>query len=409
MWKTLPLRGYMLGLRAVTAAMPFRWPRLFEGSGSAMALLAHLAEAGHRRVLVVTDASLVELGLLAPLCAELERLGVEPLLFSAITPDPTIDQVEAGLARLRHHGADALLAVGGGSPIDAAKLIGARARNRKPVARMAGLFRIHRGMLPLYVLPTTAGTGSEATLAAVVRDPERQRKLAAMDPRLIPTAAALDAELMVGLPPAITAATGMDALTHAVEAFISRNALARTDAKALEAARLIVHYLPEAYRHGENREARQQMARAAHLAGIAFTQAGVGYVHAIAHQVGARYGTPHGLANAILMPPVLEHALPACEARLAKLARHCGIGHDTGSDQEKALALIAHIRGMQAEFAMPTRLAALLEADIPAIARAARREARFTYAVPRYLSQAEAEALIRRLLPEPASDGRPSR
>ncbi|WP_290797874.1 iron-containing alcohol dehydrogenase [Halomonas sp.] len=399
MWKTLPLRGYLMGLKAITAVMPFRWPEVYEGPGSALELVRRLAADGHRRVMVVSDATLVRLGLLTPLCAELERLGVEVALFDAITPDPTIDQIEAGLEALQRHAATALLAVGGGSPIDAAKLIGARARNRKPVARMAGLFRMHRGMLPLYAVPTTAGTGSEATLAAVVRDPERQCKLAAVDPRLIPTAAALDAELMVGLPPHITAATGMDALTHAVEAYISRNALARTDEKALEAARLVILHLPEAYRNGENREARQQMARAAHLAGIAFTQAGVGYVHAIAHQFGARYGTPHGLANAIAMPRVLDHALPACEARLAQLARHCGLGPERGSSRQRAEALVAHVRDMKEAFGIPDPLADLRETDIPAIARAARAEARFTYAVPRYLDQPGAEALVRGLLP----------
>ncbi len=399
MWKTLPLRGYLMALKAVTAVMPFRWPEVYEGPGSALVLVRRLAADGHRRVLVVSDATLVRLGVLEPLCSELERLGVEVARFDAITPDPTIDQVEAGLEALQRHAATALLAVGGGSPIDAAKLIGARARNRKPVARMAGLFRVHRGMLPLYAVPTTAGTGSEATLAAVVRDPERQRKLAAVDPRLIPIAAALDAELMVGLPPPITAATGMDALTHAVEAFISRNALARTDEKALEAARLIVRHLPAAHRNGENREARQQMARAAHLAGIAFTQAGVGYVHAIAHQLGARYGTPHGLANAIVMPRVLDHALPACEGRLAKLARHCGIGPEHGSPRHQAEAFVAHVRDLKQAFGIPDHLAELRDADIPAIARAARAEARFTYAVPRYLDQPSAEALVRDLLP----------
>jgi alcohol dehydrogenase class IV len=292
-----------------------------------------------------------------------------------------------------------ILAVGGGSPIDAAKMIGARAKNNKPIVKMTGLFRVYRGMLPLFAVPTTAGTGSEVTIAAVVSDPATRRKLPAMDLKLMPTAAALDSALMVGLPAHITSATGMDALTHAVEAFISNNAMAKTDAKAIEATKLIMSNLETAVFNGSDLTARQNMARASHLAGIAFTQAGVGYVHAIAHKFGALYHTPHGLANAIVMPYVLDYSVNNCAGRLAILARECKIGPVGGSDQDLALAFIQRIRDMNEKFGIPKQLAALKSEDIPEVAKSALNEARFTYAVPRYMDMNQAQTLIKQLLP----------
>jgi alcohol dehydrogenase len=392
------LRIYMVIFKAVTAIMPFKWPQTFEGPGSSIDLCHHIAAQGHKKVLIVTDEMLAKLGLLDGMKAELEKRGVACALYDKVKPDPTVEQIEAGFEVLKQNGCDAILAVGGGSSIDAAKMIGARAKNNKPIVKMAGLFRVFWGMLPLYAVPTTAGTGSEVTIAAVVSDPSQQRKLPVMDLKLMPTAAALDGELMTGLPPPITAATGMDALTHAVEAYISRNALKRTDEKAVEATQLILRNLPVAYRDGKNVEARQNMARASHLAGIAFTQAGVGYVHAIAHNFGARYHTPHGLANAIVMPYVLEYSKPACAPRLAMLARECGIGPPNGTDEQLADAFIAKIRELKQLFGIPEKLDKLRAEDIPAIAQAARSEARFTYAVPRYMDQAACETVIRQML-----------
>lgn len=393
------LRIYMLIFKAVTAILPFKWPRTFEGVDSSLALIRHMASEGHRNVLVVTDAVLVKLGVLDRMKAEMDKSGVKYVIYDGVEPNPTVKQIEAGHRMLEQHGCQAILAVGGGSPIDAAKMIGACAKNRKPVVAMTGLFRVWRGMLPLYAVPTTAGTGSECTIAAVVSDPEQQRKLPAMDLQLMPTAAALDGGLMTGLPAAITAATGMDALTHAVEAYISRNAMAKTDEKAIEAVKLIMSYLDTAVTNGSDLNARQQMARASHVAGIAFTQAGVGYVHAIAHKFGALYHTPHGLANAIVMPYVLDYSLPACAPRLAQLARLTNIGPASGTDEELARAFIQRIRDMNAKFGIPTRLDKLRREDIPAIAQSAISEARFTYAVPRYMSHPVAEKLIGQMLP----------
>lgn len=396
--EVLFLRIYMAIFKVVTALLPFKWPRVFEGSGSSLELVRHMAAQGHTSVLIVSDAVLVKLGVLDQMKTELELLQLKYAIFDGVEPNPTIAQIEAGYKVLAQHDCDAILAVGGGSPIDAAKLIGARAKNQKPIMKMTGLFRVWHGMLPLYAVPTTAGTGSEVTIAAVVSDPVNRRKAAAMDLKLMPTAAALDGALMTGLPPHITAATGMDALTHAVESFVSRNAMKKTDEKAIEATQLVMKYLETAVTDGKNIEARQKMARASHLAGMAFTQAGVGYVHGIAHKFGALYHTPHGLANAIVMPHVLDYSLPNCADRLAILARACGIGEKGADDIHLARAFIARIREMNTKFGIPAQLAALKAADIPVVARSAIAEARFTYAVPRYMSQGVAEALVKNLL-----------
>ncbi len=400
MLEVLFLRTYMIVFKAVTAVMPFKWPLTFEGSDSSLDLCRHIAKQGHQKILIVTDTMLVKLGLLEKMQVELSKLGLEHCVYDGVEPNPTVDQIEAGYRVLAEHGCDAILAVGGGSSIDAAKMIGARAKNDKPVVKMAGLFRVWRGMLPLYAVPTTAGTGSEVTIAAVVSDPSQQRKLPVMDLKLMPTAAALDGALMTGLPAPITAATGMDALTHAVEAYISRNALKRTDEKAIEATQLIMLNLEKAVSDGSNLEARQNMARASHLAGIAFTQAGVGYVHAIAHNFGALYHTPHGLANAIVMPHVLDFSKTSCAARLADLARACNIGPTGGSDEALADAFISRIRELNASFNIPSQLKDLRSQDVSKIAGAALAEARFTYAVPRYMDRQACEQIIQQMLPQ---------
>lgn len=396
----IALRLYMAGLKATTAILPFRWPTVFQGPGSSHQLLLYIQQQESGSLLLITDASLRQLGVLDAVVSQLDSLGLNYQVFDQITPDPTNEQIEAGYQALQAAGASALLAIGGGSVIDAAKLIGARAKNKKSVLNMTGLLRVWRGILPLYVIPTTAGTGSEATIAAIVSDPVQQRKLPLIDVRLLPKAAALDANLMLGLPASITASTGMDALTHAIEAYLSRNATRQTDQQALMAAQCIFKYLPIAFAQGKDIEARQQMASAAHLAGKAFTVAGVGYIHAIAHNFGARYHVPHGLANAMVMPYVLTFSKPACLKRMATLARHCELAAATSSDQVAADTLVERIRAMNQDFQIPDTLKTLRREDIPAIAKAARAEARFTYAVPRYLSQQQAEKLIARLLLE---------
>ena len=401
--KVFVFKLFQFILKWSTKLLTFRTPELFSGPGSSLMLCEHIAKkTGVKSLLIVTDAMLVKIGLLKPMQDKLTQLGVNWIVYDGVLPNPTIEQIETGLAMLKASNCAAILAVGGGSSIDAAKVIAARARNPHKIVHMAGLMRVFFKPMPLYAVPTTAGTGSEVTIAAVVSDPSTTRKFAIMDPKLVPIGAALDGALMTGLPPHITSATGMDALTHAVEAYISRNNTPMTDAEALEATRLIIQNLPEAVNNGSNIEARQNMAVASFKAGVAFTTAGVGYVHAIAHNFGAYYHVPHGLANAIILPRVLDFSKPECIPRLARLAEVSGLKQGGESDEQLATAFIAHVRKLNAAFGIPTQVDKLKEADIPAITDKALSEAHWTYAVPRYMDKAECQNFIRQMLPNAA-------
>ncbi len=390
----------MKGLKIGARVMPMPWPKVFEGDEPALQLCRYMIRKGRRNVLLITSKTPVKTGLVQPLIDELESAGVTVTVHDETRPDPTIDQIEDVVSLLQARGCDSILVLGGGSCIDAAKVIAARAKNpKKSILDMTGMFRVTRGMLPLYAIPTTAGTGSEVSIGAVVTDPVARRKLPLMDPRMLPRGAALDGSLMLGVPPAMTAATGMDALTHAVEAFVSKNALKRTDALAMEATQLIMANLADVVADGQNLPGRQKMARASYLAGKAFTQVGVGYVHGIAHNFGAMYHLPHGRANAIIMPYVLEYSLPKCAGRLAKLATACGISTREDDKMSAARAFIQRIRDMNRDFGIPEKVDDLKAEDIPVIARNAREEARFTYAVPRYMNQAACEKLVAQMLP----------
>ncbi|GIU35208.1 alcohol dehydrogenase [Shewanella schlegeliana] len=373
-------------------------PTLFTGAGSSLELCEAIAYMGMKRVLIVTDSVLINLGLLDAIKNRLSDTGVEYVIYDGVLPDPTYTQVESGLALYQRHSCDAILAVGGGSPIDAAKVIAARVNNHRKIAKLTGLFRVWRTPAPLFVIPTTAGTGSEVTIAAVVSDPLTHKKTPLIDPKLVPMMAALDASLMTGLPPHVTSATGMDALTHAVEAFISMNASADTDAYAIAATRLIMENLSEVVEDGSDIEARHNMAMASYYAGLAFTKASLGYVHAISHNLGAKYGTPHGLANAIVLPYVLNYSKEAAAPRLARLSRACGLGKESDGDEMLAQGFIEHIQGMLKEYGIAPQLDALKVEDVPELARAALKEAHFNYPVPKYMDQLQCEALIRQML-----------
>ena len=309
----------------VTRLLPVPQPTLLIGPGASSRLGQAVGGVGHRKVLVVTDAVVARLGLLRGLTDALAASGTAHAIFDRVTPDAPLPVIEAGIDEYEAEGCDAIIAFGGGSVIDAAKAIGLASVNGKHPRELVGYFRGRRAPPPLYAVPTTAGTGSEVTVAAVISDPEHARKLVIADTRLVPRLAALDPTLMTGLPPAITAATGMDALTHAVEAYIGQWGTAYTDRMALAAVALIYRHLPVTCRRGKNVAAREGMALAACYAGLAFTRANVGNVHAIAHQLGGLYHTPHGLANAIMLPPVLRWCTAAAVPKLAELAVHAGV------------------------------------------------------------------------------------
>ncbi|MCZ2440581.1 MAG: iron-containing alcohol dehydrogenase, partial [Burkholderiales bacterium] len=394
------LGALMKGAGAISRVLPIPQPTLLVGAGSSRRLGQAVAAFGHARVLVVTDKVIVSLGLLQGLTEALVEGGTGIVIFDEITPDAPIPLIERGIAAFRDNDCDALIAVGGGSAIDAAKAIAVAIANPgRSLRSLAGYYKGLRTPMPVYAVPTTAGTGSEVTVAAVIADPARHSKLVIVDTRLVPRMAALDPALMTGLPSAITAATGIDALTHAVEAFIGNWATAHTDALALAAVGLIFANLRTACSDGADLAARENMALASTWAGMAFTRANVGYVHAIAHQFGGLYHTPHGLANAIMLPHVLRFSAPAVSGRLAQLALRAGLGQEGEDDETLARAFIDGVCALNEDIGIPTTLQALREEDIPALARAALQEAHTGYPVPRYMTQAQCEAMIRAVLP----------
>lgn len=396
--RSVGLSTAMKAAGVVTGMLPIPTPVLLVGPKSSARLGQALAGFGHRRILIVTDAQVVKLGLLKGLTAALTRAGAEYVVFDAVTADAPIPVIEKGIAFCQRRGCDAIVAFGGGSPMDAAKVIAYAVANRKAPRKLVGYFKGLRAPLPLYAVPTTAGTGSEVTVAAVISDPEAGQKLVIADTRLVPAMAALDPTLMTGLPPAVTAATGMDALTHAVEAFIGRWATDHTDRMALAAVGLVYGNLRVAFSEGRNLEARERMSLAATYAGFAFTRANVGYVHAIAHQLGGRYHVPHGLANAILLPHVLRFLAPAVTKRLARLAVAAGVGTSVERPSVLAKRFIESIEKLNRDVKIPLTVDALKEADIPALARAACWEADTNYPVPKYMSPEDCEGVIRHVL-----------
>ena len=403
MWK-----GTVMGYRAVQMAfylgaqcLPWRMARCVEGAGAIGRVPALLEEAGARRPLVVATPG--RWRAVAPvLCPALEGAGLTWAVYDAVGPDPTVDMVEAIAAYCRREGCDSFVAVGGGSPMDAAKAAAARlVRPRRSVARLRGVFRVRRRLPPLVAVPTTAGSGSETTLAAVITD-GAGRKAAMMDPCLIPRYAVLDPALTLGLSPQMTAATGLDALTHAVEAYLCVAWRAPATRRcAEEAVRLILGHLEGIWADGSDLEGRGSLLRASYLAGCAFTRAGVGNVHAIAHALGGRYHIPHGQAVGAALPVVLADYGAAIWPRLARLARAAGLNPPPG-DEAGARAFLQALEGMVDRMGLPRGFACIREGDLPALAAQACAEANPLYPVPVIYDAPRFQAVLARLRREPS-------
>jgi alcohol dehydrogenase class IV len=392
---------FNIAARALTL-LPQKVPTLLTGAGSIKLIPSELEVLGAKKPLIVTDAVLVKTDVVARVADLLAAAGIPYAVFDQILPDPTYEVCAQGLAALRAGACDAVIAVGGGSVIDAAKLIRMGATHRKNIAKFVGLLPFRNGGLPFICVPSTAGTGSEATAAAVITDAARHRKQTVLDPRLPPNTAILDPLITTGLPPAMTAATGMDALTHAVEAYTNTLHYSDVDVQAIEAVRLIFSNLRAACVDGGKIEAREAMLRASHLAGRAFTRGFVGYVHAVAHRFGERYHVPHGLANAIALPYFLDLYREVCPERLADLAAAAGLrDHAIAGDAASAAqAFVGAVRALSADIGIPEKAAFLVADDIPAIAAAALKEAHGTpYPVPIVLDASALENVIRAMLP----------
>ena len=377
--------------------LPIGVPVTFAGKDAAAELAQAIAGLGVKKMLIVTDAILVELGVVGRIEKMLSDAGIETATYDGVLPNPTMDQIRAGTQMLESENCEAVLAIGGGSPMDAAKVIAAWGTNRKDPAKLAGMMKVRRQPLPIFAVPTTAGTGSEVTIVAVVSDPATHVKSQFIDPKLVPLMVALDAEIMAGMPPHVTAATGMDALTHAIESFLSKSSGSGTESYVRMAVPLIFGNLQTAYSEGSNLEARSAMGLASYYAGIAFTRTSVGYVHAIAHTFGARYDTPHGLANAITLPHILAFSKEAAQAKLAQLGDMIGVAGT--SEREKADNFRKAVDDLSKQLAIPAHLEDLRREDIPAIATQALAEGWANYPVPRYMEQAECEAILEAIAP----------
>jgi len=393
------IRVFQMIMRIFGMILPFSVPVLLIGAGSVKKLAENIKARGIKNVLVVTDKVLMDLKLLDAMLASLSEKNIRYTVFADVQPNPTIENVEAGRDIYKKNKCKAIIAFGGGSPIDCAKIIGARVRNPYlPVRFMKGLFRVIIPIPPLFCIPTTAGTGSETTVAAVITNAATHEKFAINDLKLVPKIAVLDPELMVGLPPHITSTTGMDALTHAVEAYIGQSGSAYTDECAEYATKLIFENLENAYNDGNDLDARNNMAIASFYAGCSFTRAYIGYVHAIAHNLGGLYGVPHGLANAVVLPYVLEFCKKEAEKKLAKLAVAGGLGINGDSDSVLADRFIEKVKTLNQDMNIPTHIAELKANDIPLIAARALKEAHPLYPVPKLMTRPQCEELVGRFL-----------
>ena len=378
----------------------WRRPIPVSGVGSVGKIPELLKEEKVGKVMIVTGPTVGKK--LAPrILAELDAAGIAYTLFAEVEANPSVDTVNKIQKLYLDSGCEGFIAVGGGSPMDAAKAAAARVvRPGKEVGQMAGLLKVGKKLPPFIAVPTTAGTGSETTIAAVITDGATHHKYALMDLHLVPKYAVLDPEMTRELPPKVTSTTGMDALTHAVEAYVCWTYNTKESIRlAEEAVCGIFRYLERAYNDGNDMEARTEMLIAAYKAGFAFTRAGVGNVHAIAHTLGGLYNTPHGLANAVILPIVLEDYGEVVYPKLAHLAVLTGVKTD-GNEAEQAQAFIREIRAMNARMNIPTGFDHIREEDIPQMITWALAEANPVYPVPVVYDRARCEKVIRRIIDE---------
>lgn len=385
--KTVYCRAFQQGFRIMYPFFPYREPEELDSDTD---IPAKLASLGIRSALLVTNTSLRSLGVTAALENAMKQDGIACAVYDKTPPNPTIDNVEEAFSLYRSSSCGAVIGFGGGSCIDCAKTVAARAAYpKRSVRQLAGNLKFWGTLPPVFAVPTTAGTGSEATLAAVLVDGETKRKFTINAFPLIPRYAVLDAQNTVGLPPFYTATTGIDALTHAVEAYIGQSTTRETRAWSIQAVRLIFTYLPRAYRNGNDLEARQAMLRASYLAGLAFTRSYVGYCHAVAHSLGGLYDTPHGLANSVLLPYVLRAYGASIHKPLRQLAGAAGLA---AREIPVAVAAESFIRGIEKlnrELGIPDRLPGIRPEDIEALSRNADREGNPLYPVPRLMDRHE--------------------
>ena len=391
-------RTFQFVTKRIMARLPWREPLVVKGKDSFMELPRMIAAANLDSILIVTDEGLSKSGLLDDFLHQMEMMGIRTHIYDDVHSNPTIRDAESAASLYTDMNCQGIVAFGGGSPIDCAKVAAARlTKSHQPISSMRGIFKIRKNIPPFFAVPTTAGTGSETTLAAVITNSDTHEKYALMDLSLIPHVAILDPVLTIGLPKKVTAMTGMDTLTHAVEAYIGYGGTSETDKNAKEAVQLVFHNLYHAYNDGSDIEARSNMQEAAYKAGFAFTRAFVGNIHAVAHTLGGFYNVPHGLSNAVIMPYVLEYysELGVATYQLAELADIVDITQSDDDDKEKARKFILAIRELNGSMGIPEKIAGIKDTDIPYMIDNAHREANPLYPVPAIFGRVDFEKIYR--------------
>ncbi|MCM1110900.1 MAG: lactaldehyde reductase [Clostridium sp.] len=347
----------------------------FFGPGARKELPGAIARLGKKKVMIVTDKGLIQFGVAKLVTDVLDQAGVEYSIFSDVKPNPTVTNVNDGIRAFKESGADILVAIGGGSAIDTAKAVGIVVANPEfsDIVSLEGCAPTKNKSIPIIALPTTAGTAAETTINYVIIDEEKQKKMVCVDPNDIPAVAIIDAELMYSLPKSLTAATGMDALTHAIEGYITKAAWEMSDMFEIEAIRMIARYLPTAVDEPKNPEGRNGMALAQYIAGMAFSNVGLGLVHGMAHPLGALFDIPHGVANAVLLPTVMEFNMPCCVEKYGKIAEAMGVDTKGMTPEQAAQAACDAVKALSDRVGIPANLTLLgiKEEDIPALSRQA--------------------------------------
>ena len=376
--------------RMALPVLPYREPKIIR-SCSDLDKVCEKEEI--KSALIVTDKGIVTNGLVDPVKDVLQASGISYCIYADTHPNPTVHNVEEALKAYNANCCDALIAIGGGSAMDCAKAVGARvAYPNRSVNQLGGKLKVWRRLPTLIAIPTTAGTGSETTLAAMITDTDTHRKYAIMSFPIIPRYTVLDASLTYSLPPHLTASTGVDALTHAVEAYIGRSTTKETRTLALEATRLVFENVEKAYTDGSDHQARENMLHAAYKAGIAFSKSYVGYIHALAHSLGGKYGTPHGLANAVMMPYVLEAYGTRVHKKLHRLGIAAGVAAKGDTTASGAMKFINAVKELNFRMNIPNKLSGIQPNDIDALAQHAEKEANPLYPVPVLMTKKELKA-----------------
>lgn len=396
-FKKLYCRTYQTAFRLLLPVLPYREPKILNSNEE---ILDVLKQNQITSVMLVTDKGIRGLGLTKPL-EELLNKNLNLCVYDETVPNPTTQNVYDAVKQYKEHNCGALIAFGGGSAMDCAKGVGAQIANpKKSLNKMAGVLKVRKKLPLLIAIPTTAGTGSETTLAAVITDSETRHKYAINDFPLIPRYAALMSKLTVGLPKHITSTTGMDALTHAVEAYIGRSTTKQTRAKALSATKAIFENILVVYNDGTNLVARGNMLKAAYDAGVAFTKSYVGYVHAIAHSLGGKYNVPHGLANAVILPYVLKAYGKTIYKKLWQMGVYAGLFDKSTPKDVGAKLFIEKIEELNKQMNIPTKIDALVESDISELSATAEHEANPLYPVPVLFTKQQLAKLYYQILGE---------